>query len=162
MAVPGLLRLALPLLLPRAVRWCQSLAADVAARGAPLLPTALEDARTVGVVEPEWIRVLVVDTMPSPRDVLLGPAAAAIGFLGSDTAGLALGYAIFVRRGRLSRRLLSHECRHVAQCEAAGSLPTFLDRYLRELVAVGYEDCSFEVDAREHELPNADLRWRGI
>jgi hypothetical protein len=157
-----LLAAALPVLLPRAVRWCEGLAADVAVRGAPLLAAAIEDARSVGVEKPELIRVLVVDEMPAPRDLLLAPAAAAVGFLGSDTAGLALGHAIFVRRGRLSRRLLSHECRHVAQCEAAGSLGAFLEQYLRELLAVGYEDCSFEVDARAHELPNADLRWRGI
>jgi hypothetical protein len=157
-----LLAAALPLLLPRAIRWCEELAADVAARGSALLPGALEDARSVGVKSPEAIRVLVVDQMPSPRDVLLGPAAALIGFLGPDTAGLALGHAIYVRRGRLSRRLLSHECRHTAQCEAAGSLPAFLEQYLTELLAVGYEACSFEVDARAHELPNADLTWRGL
>lgn len=50
----------------------------------------------------------------------------------------------------------------MAQCEAAGSLPEFLNAYLRELVKVGYDDCSFEVDARRHELPNADLTWRPI
>jgi hypothetical protein len=157
-----LIAAALPLLLPRAIRWCEGLAADVAARGAPLLPAAVEDARSVGVEKPEAIRVLIVDEMPAPRDLLLAPAAAALGFLGSDTAGLALGHAIFVRRGQLSRRMLTHECRHVAQCEAAGSLPVFLEQYLTELLAVGYEACSFERDARAHELPNADLRWRGI
>jgi hypothetical protein len=67
-----------------------------------------------------------------------------------------------VRRGRVSRRLLSHECRHVAQFEDAGSLPTFLTSYLNEIVANGYDDCSFEVDARSHERPNADLTWRPI
>lgn len=104
----------------------------------------------------------VVDAMPEPDDVMLARAAASIGFLGPTTAGLALSHSILVRRGRLSRQLLSHECRHVAQCEAAGSLPDFLNAYLRELVKVGYDDCSFEVDARRHELPNADLTWRPI
>jgi hypothetical protein len=35
-----------------------------------------------------------------------------------------------------------------------------LDAYLRELLEVGYDACSYEVDARNHELPNADLRWQ--
>jgi hypothetical protein len=62
----------------------------------------------------------------------------------------------------LSRRLLSHECRHVAQFEGKGSLVDFLGSYLGEIVTSGYEDCSFEVDARAHELPNATLTWRPI
>ena len=152
----------LPVLMPRAITWCEAVAHRVAKEGAPLKGTALEDAAAVGVRRPELIRVLVVRELPEPDDALLAQAAASIGFLGPTTAGLALGYAVLVRQGRLSRRLLSHECRHVAQCEAAGSLPAFLASYLREVVAVGYDACSFEVDARAHELENADLRWRPI
>jgi hypothetical protein len=156
------LKALLPALLPRAIDWCEKISANVGAEGSPLKPSAVADARAVGVKHPERIRVLVVDEIPTPDDTLLATAAAATGFLGSNTAGLALGYSIFVRRGRLSRRLLSHECRHVAQFEDAGSLPAFLTTYLNELVANGYDDCSCEVDARSHELPNADLTWRPI
>lgn len=152
----------LPVLLPRAVAWCERIAAHAASVGQPLKQTALADARAVGVARPENIRVLVVDSIPAPSDTLLASAAAAIGFLGPTTAGLALGYSIFVRRGRLSRRLLSHECRHVAQFEGTASLDAFLKAYLNEIVTAGYDDCSFEVDARSHELPNADLTWRPI
>lgn len=152
----------LPLLLSRAVRWSERVSADAAARGMPLTASALADARAVGVKQPENIRVLVVDAIPTPQDPLLATAAWAIGFLGRSTAGLALGYSVFVRRGRLSRRLLSHECRHVAQFEEKGSLAAFLVAYLNEVVATGYDDCSFEEDARRHELPNADLTWRPI
>ncbi|MGC4091929.1 MAG: hypothetical protein QM756_29410 [Polyangiaceae bacterium] len=152
----------LPVLLPRAIDWCERVSAEAASTGAPLKATALSDAQLVGVARPERIRVLVVDAIPTPDDRLLATAAASIGFLGAATAGLALGYSIFVRRGRLSRRLLSHECRHVAQFENEGSLAEFLTTYLNEIVRVGYEDCSFEVDARNHELPNADLTWRPI
>ena len=152
----------LPVLLPRAIAWCERVSADALTRGAPLKATAISDARAVGVQRPESIRVLVVDGIPTPDDALLASAAAGVGFLGSTTAGLALGYAIFVRRGRLSRRLLSHECRHVAQFEGKGSLPDFLATYLGEIVATGYDDCSFEVDARNHELANVDLTWRPL
>jgi len=122
----------------------------------------MSDARAVGVEHPERIRVLVVDAIPTPDDPLLASAAAAVGFLGATTAGIALGYSILVRRGRLSRRLLSHECRHVMQFEGKASLSEFLSSYLNEIVTTGYDDCSFEVDARSHELPNADLTWRPI
>jgi len=156
------LKAMLPVLLPRAIDWCESIARRVASSGLPLTATALDDARSVGVQQPERIRLLVVDTMPRPTEVLLASAAASIGFLDTNTAGLALGYSVLVRRGRLSRRLLSHECRHVAQHEGRGSLTAFLTAYLEELVTVGYDDCSFEEDARRHELPNANLTWRPI
>jgi len=152
----------LPVLLPHAIDWCERLSANASADGFPLKATALSDARAVGVKQPEKIRLLVVDQIPTPDDSLLATAAAAIGFLGSNTAGLALGYSIFIHRGRLSRRLLSHECRHVAQFEGAGSLSEFLTRYLNEIAATGYDNCSFEIDARSYELPNADLTWRPI
>ncbi|HKO52681.1 MAG TPA: hypothetical protein VJV79_33470 [Polyangiaceae bacterium] len=152
----------LPVLLPHAIDWCERVSAKASAEGFPLKPSAVSDARAVGVKQPERIRLLVVDEIPTPDDSLLATAAATIGFLGSSTAGLALGYAIFVRRGRLSRRLLSHECRHVAQFERIGSLSEFLSIYLNEIAATGYESCTFEVDARSHELPNAGLTWRPI
>ena len=152
----------LPVLLPRAIDWCDRLSARAGAAGSPLKAAAISDARAVGVEQPEKIRVLVVDEIPTPDDALLAAAASFVGFLGSETAGLALGYSILVRRGRLSRRLLSHECRHVAQFEQTPSLAAFLTTYLNEIVSVGYNDCSFEVDARALELPNADLTWRPI
>ncbi len=152
----------LPIVLPQTIDWCHVTAQAAATQGASLTPTALSDARTVGVRHPERIRVLVVDELPTPNNAVLATAAASLGFLGPQTAGLTLGYSILVRRGRLSRRLLSHECRHVAQFEAAGSLSAFLTQYLEEVVEVGYEECSFEADARAHELANANLLWRPL
>lgn len=150
----------LPILLPKAIDWCMATSSSAATTGVPLNEGGMEDARAVGVVHPERIRLLVVDTMPTPDNPILATAAASLGFLATSTAGLALGYSILVRKGRLSRRLLSHECRHVAQFEQAGSLPAFLEAYLNEVVEVGYDDCSFETDAQDHELPNANLLWR--
>jgi len=67
-------------------------------------------------------------------------------------SGLTLGYTILICHGHLSRRLLSHECRHVAQYEQAGSIASFLPTYLGAIVQVGYWNCPFEQDARSHEL----------
>ncbi len=52
----------------------------------------------------------------------------------------------------MSRRLLSHEFRHVAQFERAGSIAAFLPVYLESVVQEGYWGCRFEQDARAHEL----------
>ena len=70
-------------------------------------------------------------------------------------AGLTLGYSILICHGQMCRRLLSHECRHVFQYEQAGSIASFLPRYLESVIQVGYWDCPFERDARAHELADA-------
>jgi len=116
---------------------------------------ALADARTVGVQRPEQIRVLMVDHLPLPADPELQAAALQTGLLGPNMTGLTLGYSILICDGHLSRRLLSHECRHVTQFEHAGSIASFLPAYLSAIVQVGYWNCQFEQDARAHELSDA-------
>jgi hypothetical protein len=53
-------------------------------------------------------------------------------------------------------QLLSHECRHVYQYEAAGSIAAFLPVYIEQIVEFGYDDAPFEQDARHHELDGSD------
>lgn len=90
--------------------------------------------------------------MPVPGDRALQSAAIEAGLLGPDAVGLTLGYAIFVRCGYQTRRLLSHELRHVHQYEQYGSVAAFLPVYLRQVIEMGYRDAPFEMDARAHEL----------
>ena len=142
----------LPRLLPQAVAWAEAVAADVVARGRGLSALRLVDARAVGVQRPENIRVLMVDRLPLPADPELQAAAVHTGLLGPTMTGLTLGYAILICHGHMSRRLLSHECRHVAQYEQVGSIASFLPAYLGSIVQVGYWNCPFEQDARAHEL----------
>lgn len=71
---------------------------------------------------------------------------------GPEMVGLTLGHAIYIRRGHLEDRLLSHELRHVAQVEQAGSLEAFLQRYVTEIFTHGYWNAPLEVDARAHEI----------
>ena len=121
-------------------------------RGAGLRPPLLSIANQVGVRRPELIRICLVDAVPMPSDPLLAEAANQVGLAADGMAGLTLGYVVFVRRGHESNlRLLSHEFRHVAQYEASGGIAQFLGAHLRHLVAFGYEDSPFEVDARAHE-----------
>lgn len=70
-------------------------------------------------------------------------------------AGLTLGYSILICRGHKTRRLLSHELRHVFQYEQHGSIAAFLPVYLMQIATVGYQSAPFEQDARAHELTNA-------
>ncbi len=142
----------LPKLLPRAIAWAEAQSRSVLEAG--VVPSAAQRvlASSVGVRNPEKIRVSVVDRMPFPDDVELRTAAIQAGLLAPDTLGLTLGYAVLVRRGFETRmRLLSHEFRHVYQYECAGSIASFLPVYLQEIVAHGYTDAPSEIDARTHE-----------
>ncbi|AOJ41219.1 hypothetical protein WJ23_24925 [Burkholderia lata] len=142
----------LPSALPAAVAWAEAEAARGIAQGAPLTPAQADDARTVGVVQPERIRVVTVDRMPFPEVPSLAAIARDSGLLAPGTIGLTLGHAVYVLRGQDTRRLLTHEFRHVHQYEAAGSIGAFLARYLQEIATVGYHDAPLEADARQHEF----------
>jgi hypothetical protein len=140
-----------PRLLPKAIEWAESEEAAALHKGSPLNASGVRLARVVGVRRPELIRVVEAIELPFPADPELTFAATQTGLLGTHMAGLTLGYAVFVRAGHRSARLLSHECRHVYQYESAGSIAAFLPAYLEQIVSFGYEQSPFEVDARTHE-----------
>lgn len=143
---------ALPTILPAAIAWAEAQSRLVLSTGAPLAEYGITDARVVGVVMPESIRVALVPRLPLPDDPMLRAVALDTGLLGPDMVGLTLGHAIFMVHGHDTRRLLTHECRHVHQYEVAGSIAAFLPEYLQQIATVGYDAALFEVDARQHEI----------
>ena len=150
------LRLKLPELLPRAIAWAEARAKRAQQVGVALTPQEVEVARAVGVAKPELVRVEIVgDRLPMPDEPELRAAAVEAGLLGPGMVGLTLGHSIFICRGHKSRRLLSHELRHVYQYEQCGSIAAFLPVYLMQVLENGYSKAPFERDARTHELPDA-------
>jgi hypothetical protein len=147
------LRESLPFITPLAIEWAERVSAAAAVSSPTLSAGGLEIARRVGVKQPERVRVAVAKELPFPDHPALQAAATQTGLLGPHTAGLTLGYTVFIREGFLDVRLLSHELRHVAQYEEAGSIANFLPLYLAQIAEVGYEAAPFEVDARNHEIP---------
>jgi len=143
---------ALPHLLPSAIAWAETESHHARETGNPLDADGFALARRVGVQYPELIRTQLVDVFPQPVEPVLRQAAQATGFLGVGTVGLTLGYAILILRGHMSSRLLSHECRHVYQYEAAGSIAAFLAVYLQQIAMSGYDNAPFERDARAYEV----------
>ena len=141
----------LPKLLPKAIAWAETQSHDIAQTGQGLDAMNLALARSVGVQNPERIRVKIVPAIPMPMDEALQEAAIQTGLLGQGSAGLTLGYGIFIAAGNFTTRVLSHECRHVQQYEAKGSIAAFLPDYLLQIVTVGYDKAPYEVDARAWE-----------
>jgi hypothetical protein len=142
----------LPLLLPRARAWATRESQRILRSGQPLSAQGLAVARAVGVANPERIRVLEVPAIPAPEDPELKQLALDQKLIRPSTGGLTLGYGIFIVQGRLDVRLLSHECRHVHQVEAAGGLEAFLPLYLQQIAGFTYDNAPYELDARQHEL----------
>jgi hypothetical protein len=146
------LRALLPVLIPKAIAWAKEMAADIAQNGNALSDKDCGIARAVGVVQPELIRIKMVDGLPLPTDPLLKQVALETGLIGPNMIGMTLGHSIFICRGHYDVRILSHECRHVYQYEQAGSIEAFLPTYLRQIVDFSYADAPLEVDASCQEL----------
>lgn len=148
------LRRELPKLLPGAIAWAEARARQGAQAGIPLTRDELAIARTVGVRQPERVRIeMVGDRLPMPDDPVLKAATMQAGLLGPGMAGLTLGHSIFICAGHKTLRLVSHELRHVYQYEQHGSIAAFLPVYLSQVLEAGYQDAALERDAREHEVP---------
>ena len=141
----------LPTLLPRILAWANAQAAHIVLDGDPPNAAGLTLASRVGVAQPERIRILSVPTVPAPEDPELQQIAIEQNLIGPHTAGLTLGYGIFIVDGCLTPRLLAHECRHVYQYEVAGSIEAFLPLYLQQIAEFSYDRAPYEVDARAWE-----------
>src|SRR5438445_521868 len=134
-------------LLPLAAEWAAEEEARILREGVPLAEQEIIDAKAIGVREPERVRLLQVDTIPTPRHPILKAATGAIRFLTSAPRGLTLGHGIFVRSDCWrDRSLVAHELVHTAQYERLGGILPFLRKYLFECVTFGYPDASLDQD----------------
>jgi hypothetical protein len=141
----------LPILLPRILAWANAQSDRILQQGNPLNAAGLTLASRVGVAQPERIRILTVAAVPAPDDPELRQIAIDQKLIGPNTAGLTLGYGIFIVDRCMTPRLVAHECRHVYQYEVAGSIDGFLPLYLKQIAEFTYERAPFEVDARAWE-----------
>ncbi len=135
-------------LLPLVTAWAEQHEARILAQGEPLTPAQTADARKIGVVAPENVRLLSVDTVPMPEHPLLRTVGEAAGIMSSATAGLTLRYGIYIRSDLMGdRHLVAHELVHTAQYERCGTVREFLRQYLYECLTVGYSDSPMEQEA---------------
>lgn len=148
-------------LLPLITVWADAVRFFLPYCGRSLVPWEQDIARKVGVTRPEKIRLIMVDELPFPSHPRIREIAERHGLGGPGMAGLTLGHGIFIREGYYGTRILSHECRHVAQYEEAGSVSGLLNRYIQEVIEHGYRDAPLEQDARAHELGNVQ-RGRAV
>lgn len=139
------------LLAPPTAAWVRRQERRGLATGVPLTARERSDARTLGVRDPDRVRVVRVTTaMPVPNGPGVRRLARWAGVLVPEAAGLCLGHAVFVRAPFWGRRaLVAHELAHVAQYERLGGARAFLRRYFEECLTVGYPAAPLEREAAE-------------
>ena len=134
--------------LPLAYAWVVEQERFILENGTPLSIPQISDAKLVGVIHPEQVRLLPVGQIPLPEHQELRAAAAATRLITPHPAGLTLRYGIFIRSDCWGlRRVLVHELAHTVQYERLGGIGAFLECYLFECLAVGYPSAPMEQEA---------------
>jgi hypothetical protein len=135
-------------LIPLAAAWAAEQEERTVREGVPLSNKEMADARAVGVLDPQRVRLLKVDEVPRPEHPGLRAACDAIGFLTPPPRGLTLQYGIFIRSDCWrNRSLIVHELVHTAQYERLGGILPFLAKYVFECVSIGYAQSPLEQEA---------------
>jgi hypothetical protein len=140
------------MLLPLACQWAEEQERIILREGVALTKSQIAEARTMGVQQPERVRLRVVEEIPRPDSPILRAAAEQTGLLSPFTIGLTLRYGIFIHANHWGeRRLVVHELAHTAQYERLGGFHPFLTAYLDECLTVGYPNGPLEQEAKEWE-----------
>ncbi|MGA2092991.1 MAG: hypothetical protein ABSH16_06240 [Sedimentisphaerales bacterium] len=135
-------------LLPFAVAWAEEQEGIILRNGVPLTGLQMADARTLGILHPDKVRLMNVASIPMPEEPSLKAAAKATQLISPLTAGLTLRYGIFIRSDCWGNRgLIAHELVHTSQYERLGGFLPFLQEYLRQCITIGYPAAPMEQEA---------------
>jgi hypothetical protein len=135
-------------ILPLASEWAEAKEQVVLKNGDPLSKSQMEDAKRVGVIHPERVRIFKVPQIPFPKHPVLKSATEATQLITPATVGLTLRYGIFIHSDFSDDRcLIVHELVHTSQYEKLGCILPFLRKYLLELIKVGYPEAPLEQEA---------------
>ena len=135
-------------LLPLAIQWVAEQQERILREGVPLSMRELSDALKVGVKDPERVRLLQVETIPSPTHPVLQGVYQVGKLVPTAPRGLTVHHGVFIRADYWrDRRLIVHELVHTAQYERLGGIGPFLRQYLTECATVGYSKSAMEAEA---------------
>jgi hypothetical protein len=143
----------LDVLLPLAAQWAAEQQEIILRDGVPLSMRETADALKIGVKDPERVRLLQVEIIPSPNHPILQAAYHGGKLVPTAPRGLTVQYGVFVRADYWrDRTLILHELVHVAQYERLGGIEQFLREYLMECATVGYGKSPMEREANEEAM----------
>jgi hypothetical protein len=148
---PAAVRIKLDRFYPRVQAWYDAVEARYLPLGRPLTAQEMDDARRLGVLQPQDVRVVVLDAFPMPEDVELRTEAERHGLGSRMEAGRTMGHAILLKPWTADEpTVLRHELVHVAQTDRLGR-EGFLRRYLLELEMLGYARSPLELEAHARQ-----------
>jgi hypothetical protein len=136
------------ILLPHAIAWVAEQERTALENGVPLTKSQLADARLIGVLHPDRVRLLSVKQIPA-LPLALAPMATMSNLVTPDTDGMTVRYGILILEKRWNhRRLVVHELVHTSQYERLGGIEAFLRPYLWECITPpGYPQGPMEQEA---------------
>jgi hypothetical protein len=135
-------------ILPLAVQWAEAKENVILEYGKVLSSQYMEDAKSIGVNNPERVRIYEVPQIPIPKHPILRAAAEATQLISPATIGLSLRYGIFIHNNfSKNRYTIVHELVHTMQCEKLGGFRPFLKNYLWECIEIGYPEAPLEQEA---------------
>jgi len=132
-------------LAPSVTRWAEGQERRILREGSPLDSASLEFARSLGIREPETVRVLRIGRIPLPVPEFWVRLGRRLGLPIFSPGGMALGRGIYLLHGQ--DHSLRHELVHVAQYERLGGISRFMRLYLRECLEDGYAAAGLEREA---------------
>ena len=134
--------------LPLAAEWAEAKEQVVLKNGVPLSDSQMDDARRVGVIRPEKVRIFEVPQIPLPKHPVLKAAAEETQLITPSTVGLTVRYGIFIHSDFSDDRyLMVHELVHTSQYEKLGGFLPFFRKYLLQLINIGYPEAPMEQEA---------------
>ena len=134
--------------LPLAAEWAEAKEQVVLKNGVPLSDSQMDDARRVGVIRPEKVRIFEVPQIPLPKHPVLKAAAEETQLVTPSTVGLTVRYGIFIHSDFSDDRyLMVHELVHTSQYEKLGGFLPFFRKYLLQLINIGYPEAPMEQEA---------------
>ena len=140
------------MLLPMASTWAAEQEQTILQSGVAFTEAQIADARRVGINQPDRVRLLKVQEIPTPSHPALATTGEATSLISPCTIGLTLRYGIFIRDDHWdSQRLIDHDLAHTMQYERLGSIEEFLRQYLHECITIGYPTAPMEQEAKRIE-----------
>ena len=134
--------------LPLVSEWAEAKERVVLQNGVPLSDLQMDDARRVGVIHPEKVRMFKVPQIPLPKHPVLRAAAEETQLITPATVGLTVRYGIFIHTDFSDDRyLMVHELVHTSQYEKLGGFLPFFRKYLLQLINIGYPEAPMEQEA---------------
>ena len=134
---------------PVAAIWLRLHEEVILLEGRSLTGDEIQLAGRLGVIDPESVRIRVVEEIRLPVPGFIAHAARRFGIPLVTPAAMSLNLGIYLDESAAkSREILAHELTHTVQYQRLGGILPFLRQYIRECLEYGYQHSPMEIEAR--------------